>query len=185
MLLRMTHHEKVEGIVIKRVNIGEADRLLTIFTKELGKITIKAKGVRKITSKRSSHIELLNRVSLSMVGGKSMYVLTEAQVVDTYDYIKQDLRKIGYAYHICELVNGLLPESQEVPEMYGLMRYCFGTAFKESDLSQMVHRFELKILIMLGFWPEGKALDMVQSTTIIEGILERKLKSRNVLPYLL
>jgi len=181
----MTRHEKIEGIVIRRQNIGEADRLLTVFTKELGKITIKAKGVRKITSKRSSHIELLNRVSLNLVGGHVMYVLAEAQCIESYEYIKEDLHKIGYAYHICELVNGLLPEGQEIPEMYGLMRYCFGTAFKEEDLSQMVHRFEMKLLTSLGFWPEGRELDLNQSANMIENILERKLKSRNIIPQLL
>ena len=51
---------KTEGIIIKRRDYGEADRILTVMTREYGKLKIKAKGVRKITSRRSAHIELLN-----------------------------------------------------------------------------------------------------------------------------
>ncbi|PIZ97846.1 MAG: DNA repair protein RecO, partial [Candidatus Levybacteria bacterium CG_4_10_14_0_2_um_filter_35_8] len=51
---------KTEGIVIKRRNLGEADKILTIFTKRYGKIQVKAPGIRKINSRRSPHVELLN-----------------------------------------------------------------------------------------------------------------------------
>ena len=51
---------KTEGIVIKRRNFNEADRIITVFSKRNGKINIKASGVRKITSRRSPHLELLN-----------------------------------------------------------------------------------------------------------------------------
>ncbi|MGH7246436.1 MAG: DNA repair protein RecO, partial [Candidatus Levyibacteriota bacterium] len=68
-------HFKVEGIIIKRRNMGEADRVLTILTKDQGKMTIKAKGVRKIASKRASHIEPLNKVTMSIYKKTHMPVL--------------------------------------------------------------------------------------------------------------
>src|SRR5579859_8022976 len=101
-----------EGIVLKRRNIGEADRILTVLTRSFGKMSIKAIGVRKITSKRSSHIEPLNHVILSLYKGKAMPVLTEITTKESFSDIKQDLQKIGFAYHLCELVDGLCPEGQ-------------------------------------------------------------------------
>ena len=62
----MSRAYKTEAIIIKRRNFGEADRILTILTKNYGKIQVRAPGVRKITSRRSSHIELLNFSSLTL-----------------------------------------------------------------------------------------------------------------------
>lgn len=181
----MTKSRRVEGIIVKRVNVGEADRILTVMTREIGKIQVKAIGIRRITSRRSPHVELLNRVSLSLFKGHTMYILTEAVVLDTYEYIKTDLSKVGFAYHICELVNGLIPEGQENPQLYGMLTYCLGKALREEDLSKTVHRFEMKLLAILGFWPEGKELGSSQSSYMIENILERRLKSRQIIPQLL
>jgi hypothetical protein len=113
---------KLEGIIIKRRNYNDADRLLTVFTKEQGKITIKAPGVRKITSRRSSHIELLNHSLLNLHKGSGMPILTEAQTIDSFSIIKSDLAKVGDAYHLCELIDGLCPENQENNRVFFLLR---------------------------------------------------------------
>src|SRR6476659_9965850 len=95
---------RTEGIVIKRKNYGEADRIITILTRDYGKLAVKASGVRKITSRRSSHIELLNHVSLGLYKGNAFPVLTEAKMVDDFAAVKNDFTKVGLAYHLCELV---------------------------------------------------------------------------------
>jgi len=69
---------KTEGIVLKRRNFGEADRILTVFTKDRGKISVLAKGVRRITSRRAGNVELLNRVSIFLHQTRGMPILTEA-----------------------------------------------------------------------------------------------------------
>ena len=56
----------VEGLILKRANFGEADRMLTILTKNLGKISVVARGVRKITSRRAGNVELLNLVKIGL-----------------------------------------------------------------------------------------------------------------------
>ena len=61
---------KIEGIVLRRRNLGEADRILTVLSRESGKISIKAPGVRRIPSRRSSHVELLNHSKFTLY---SMY----------------------------------------------------------------------------------------------------------------
>jgi DNA repair protein RecO (recombination protein O) len=113
---------KTEGIIIKRKNLGEADRLVTIITPHDGKLIIKATGVRKITSRRSAHIELLNHASLSLYKGKGMHVLTEVKMIDDHSKIKADFTKVGLAYHLCELVDGLCPENQENGNVFYLLK---------------------------------------------------------------
>ena len=68
-----------EGIILKRVDFGEADRLITIFTKNRGKITSLAKGIRRIESRRSGNVELLNKAKLSFAESRSLPILTEAE----------------------------------------------------------------------------------------------------------
>jgi hypothetical protein len=113
---------RTEGIIIKRRNFGEADRLLTVITPYYGKLTIKAAGVRKITSRRSAHIELLNHSALSLYKGSGMHVLTEAKMLDDHAAIKKNFTKVGFAYHLCELVDGLCPEGQDNNKVFFLLR---------------------------------------------------------------
>ncbi|GIV45007.1 MAG: hypothetical protein KatS3mg035_2130 [Bacteroidia bacterium] len=80
---------KTEGIIIKRRNVLEADRIITVFTREHGKLQIKARGVRRITSKRASHIELLNYAQLSLYKGSSLPILVEAQMIESFSDIKK------------------------------------------------------------------------------------------------
>lgn len=175
----------VQGIILKRRNIGEADRILTVFTREQGKIQVKAKGVRKIASKRASHIEPLNKTSLTIYKGVGMPILTEATASEQFDGIKTDLSKVGYAYHICELVDGLCPENQENEAIFSLLGDMFDTLSILDNVTSAIHEFELRLLSLLGYYSEGTYdLAGAKASYFIESILERKLKTRQILPRL-
>src|SRR3989338_2325539 len=106
---------KIEGIVLRRRNLGEADRILTILTKYNGKIQVRAPGVRRIPSRRSSHVELLNFSQLTLYSSSKSFmpIVIEAQTLEDFSEVKCDLEKIGCAYYICELINGLCADNQE------------------------------------------------------------------------
>jgi len=174
---------KTEGIVIKRRDYNEADRILTIYTKDQGKISVKAKGVRRITSRRSSHIELLNHTQISLYKAFQVPVLVEAQMINSFAEIKNDLQKTGFAYHICELIDGLCPEGQEQREIFTLLKNTLNqlSLVNHEELVFTIHNFEIELLTQLGFWHHtdqgSKDLDTEQ---FIESILERKLKSNRI-----
>ncbi len=168
----------VEGIIIKRRNFGDADRMLTVFTKYHGKIAIKATGVRKITSRRSSHVELLNHATLGLYKGNGFPVLTEAQTINSFAAIKNNLEKIGFAYHMCELIDGLCPEGQEQPAIFNLLVSSLADLSKSDELATTIHGFEVELLTMLGYW--NKATEDGDTHAFIENILERKLKSKRL-----
>lgn len=174
-------HIKTEGIIIKRRNFNEADRIVTIMTQELGKLQVKATGVRRITSRRSSHIELLNVTSLSLYKGQHMPVLVEAQMVDNYQKIKDSLPKTGFAYHICELVDGLCPEGQEQGSVYELLKTTLSRLETDEDPLLIIHEFEVALLSQLGYWHRSQEESVSFDThQFIESILERRLKSRRI-----
>ncbi len=171
---------KIEGIVIKRRNFGEADRLLTVFSKTFGKIQIKAAGVRKINSRRSGHIELLNCCSFTLYKGRGMFLLTEVENTENFSGIKEDLTKVGFAYHICELIDGLCAEEQESPEIFYLLKETLSRLETSEDLVSVIHEFEIELLAKLGFYKATIRKDF-DTSVFIEQILERKLKSKRLL----
>lgn len=172
---------KTEAIIIKRRNFNESDRIVTILTRDMGKLNVKAQGVRKITSRRSSHIELLNHTELSLYKGSHMPVLVEAQMIQAYSDIKSDFDKVGFAYHVCELIDGLCPEGQEYQQVFFLLKKTLARISGEEDTLLVIHDFEIELLTLLGFWhktPEDSKT--LNTENFIENILERRLKSQKM-----
>lgn len=171
---------KSEAIVIRRRNSGEADKILTLLTKDSGKVHVKAKGIRRITSKRSPHLELLNHVSVTLYKTDHMSIVTEATVVEDYEGLKKNLTRVYAAYHLCELVDGLCPENQEQGEIFELLQQTLIKLSYEKQLKPLIRSFEISLLSQLGFLEEGKVTDEQNIHAIIEEILERRLKSKYI-----
>lgn len=140
-----------EGIIVKRKNFGEADRLLTVVTPFKGRIKVVAKGVRRITSRRGGNVEMLNKVKLHIFQGKGMPVLTEAESLETFPKIKNDLIMSAYASHLAELADRLLPEDQSNPSAYNLLLVAL-TLLETNPRQIFIRAYEVKLLTVLGFW---------------------------------
>ncbi len=175
---------KVEGIVLKRRNFGEADRVLTILSRDFGKISVKAPGVRRIKSRRSAHIELLNLSQFTLYASSKVFmpIVTEAQTLEDFSEVKSDLSKIGIAYYICELINGLCADNQENRQIFFNLKSTFSELAKTLDALSLIKKFERDLLTELGFWSEAKLLQTQDSQIVMERLLERKLKTIRVMP---
>jgi len=174
---------KTEGIVIKRKNYGEADRILTVFTKREGKIQVRASGIRRVPSRRSAHVELLNYATLTLYRGSMFPTLTEAQTIESFSPIKDDLKKIGTAYHVCELVDGLCAEDEENERVFRLLERMLIRLATKEDIVETLHKFEIELLITLGFWDRDNNYNF-DTHAFIENIMERKLRSHKFLAQL-
>lgn len=171
---------KTEGIIIKRRNYKDADRILTVLTKTHGKIYVRAAGVRKITSRRSGHIELLNHCVLTLYQGNAFPVLTEVTALNNFSEIKTDLTRMGQAYHLCELIDGLCPENQENVRVFSLLNEALAKMCDTEQDKEVINRFEMQLLETLGYGHEANFAQAFDSQDFIENILERKLKSRTI-----
>lgn len=159
-----------EGLILKRSNFGEADRVLTVLTDRYGKISVIARGVRKITSRRAGNIELLNRVKLHLFKAKS-YTLNEAESLETFQTVKNNLTLSTTAFHVIELVNRLVPPEQKNAQIYSLTLSIL--RLLESNPRQIfVRAFEVKILTLLGFW----SIDAIEDLTKDQKDLLEKLE---------
>ena len=175
---------KVEGIVLKRRNLGEADRILTILSKESGKIVVKAPGVRRIPSRRSPHVELLNFSQFTLYASSKSFmpIVTEAQTIEDFSSIKSDLHKIGLALYVCELINGLCADNQENRNVFFQLRSILLELSNSQNAVSIIKKFEKDLLTELGFWSEAKLLETQDSRIVMEKLLERKLKTLRVMP---
>jgi DNA repair protein RecO (recombination protein O) len=171
---------KIEGIVIKRKNFGEADKILTVFTRDSGKMQIKAKGVRRITSRRSPHIELLNHASLALYKAEKFPILTEAQVIHDFSSLKKNLTRVWAAYHVCELIDGFCPENERHEDIFHLLKDTLYRISYEKQIKPAVQEFEIALLKTLGYWNEKQAEKTQSTHEYIEELLERRLKSKYI-----
>lgn len=164
------------GFVVKRINLGEADRFVTIFTRNNGKIEVLAKGVRKITSRRSSHIELLNLVRFQSVRTAKNFILTEIELINSFEGRKDTLKQCEVAFLVCELVNALCPYGQTNMELFSLV----GKFLQDGEAhDEALMQFETEVLATLGYWNVTQKFNTEKdSRTFIESLIERKIKSR-------
>lgn len=149
------HSYKVEGIILKRTNFGEADRIITAFTKQKGKIGVLAKGIRRITSRRAGSVELFNQSILFLHKGRNFDILTEATTLSTFPKFRTQLSLVGAAYYACELVDRLTAEEQEHDEVYELLVTFFLWLDGQKDAAKLplaLPRLETALLTKLGFW---------------------------------
>lgn len=113
---------KTTGIIIKRSNFGEADRILTILTNRLGKIKAMAKGVRKIKSKMAGSLEPYMLVDLQLHEGKTFFIVTGAGIIEEYRNIHSQIKKIAQAYFVGELIDKFLEEHQKADVIFEISK---------------------------------------------------------------
>ncbi|MDE3089923.1 MAG: DNA repair protein RecO [Chloroflexota bacterium] len=101
---------RVEAIVLKRSDFGEADRLLTLYTPDLGKIRAIAKGARKPSSRKSGHVELFTHSALLLAKGRHLDIVTQADTLDAFVPLRENLERLGLAYYLAELVDRFVAE---------------------------------------------------------------------------
>ena len=162
---------RIEGIVLKRQDFGEADRVLTLLTPDRGKLRAVAKGVRRTTSRKAGHIELFSQSHLLLAKGRTMDVITQAQAVNLFRALHDDLLRFTYASYMAELVDKFLEEEDAQEDVYLLLRgglEALGETQGESSLALLARFFELRLLSLVGFQPSlfacancGQPLDAV------------------------
>ena len=144
---------KTTGIILKRSNLGEADRIITICTNDRGKIRVVAKGVRKTLSKLAGHLELFCLSSLQLAEGRNLDVLTGAQIKQCFTKLRQNLTKMRCAYYICEIIDKLTEENEDHPEMFSLLKEVLENINSGNEKLTLAY-FEIQFLVETGFRPE-------------------------------
>ncbi len=145
---------RVEAIVLRHADWGEADRLLTLYTREHGKARAVAKGARRIRSRKAGHLEPFTRVILQLAQGRDLLIVTQAETLEAYLPIGADLVKTGYASYIVELLDRFIYEDEiENQPIYVLLTEALDRIAAEPDPWLALRYFEIRLLDYLGYRP--------------------------------
>lgn len=144
---------KCRGIILKRTNLGEADRIITIFTDKFGKIRVVAKGVRKTLSRMAGHLEPFCLTRLELAEGKNLDVITGAQVEKCFLPLRSDLEKTNASFYFTEVIDKMVEEREPHSEIYHLLD---DTLEHINDIAGPLLKpyFEINFLTEMGMRPE-------------------------------
>jgi DNA repair protein RecO (recombination protein O) len=149
-----SHSQRVEAIVLRHTDWGEADRLLWLFTRETGKVKVVAKGVRKPRSRKAGHLEPFTRVTLLLAQGRDLPIVTQAEAQDMYLLLREDLVRVGYASYIIELLDRFTYEEGENVNLYRLLSETLARLNSEPQPAFAVRYYEVRLLDLVGFRPQ-------------------------------
>jgi len=145
---------QTEAIIIKKTKLGEADRILTLYTPHLGKIQAKAKGVRRPRSKLAGHLELLTYSLVSLARGRNLDVITGSQTINSFLPLKSDLWLTSCALYVTELVNQFTPDHVENYPLFQLLLETMEQLCQAGNKELMLRLFELHLLNEVGYRPQ-------------------------------
>jgi DNA repair protein RecO (recombination protein O) len=148
----MSKHFKTEGIVIKRINFNDADQIVTVLTRDMGKINCVAKNSRRLKSKFCGRIELAYQVELTGFRGRNLDHLNEAEIADARQLFDLNLKTHSIIFYIMEITNKLLQESQQIDGVYHLLLYALDHLNHDQYKNEVIlYAYIIKLLTLLGF----------------------------------
>ncbi len=161
---------RTEAIILRHADLGEADRLLTIFTPARGKLRVVAKGARKPASRKGGHVELFTRSTLLVARARNLDIVSQAETVEAYRALREDLLRSTYAHYIVELLDRFTSDEQESAELYDLLADTLSRLCDAEDPALLARFYELRLLTLAGYQPRlfdcarcGKPLREIES----------------------
>ncbi len=145
---------QTEAIIIKKIKLGEADRILTLYTPRLGKIRAVAKGIRRPRSKLAGHLELLTHSLVSLARGRNLDIIIGSQTINSFLPLKSDLQLTAYALYGTELVDQFTADHIENYPLFQLLLETMHHLCRANDNELVLRYFELHLLSNVGYRPQ-------------------------------
>ena len=156
-----------QGVVLRTMRLGEADRIVSLVTHGHGKVRAVAKGVRKTKSRFGGRLEPLTHVSLLLYEGRELDVVTQAETLDHFRTIREDLGRVGRASSMLEAVDQVAQEREPNPRLYQMLVGALRTlAARDAPLT--VPAFFWKLLSLEGSHPVLDECARCGATTALE-----------------
>lgn len=144
-----------KGIVIREVNTGEADKIVTVLTAEEGRISVAAKNARRPKNSLSSGTQLLCFSDYMLFKGKELYNMSCCEVIEPNYEIRNDIFKLTYSSHILELIYDNVQEGESSESVLQLLlNTLYVIAKTERSLELITRVFELRLMALLGYEPQ-------------------------------
>ncbi len=152
--MRRVRLYRVSSVVVRQRDLGEADRVLMLYTRERGKLSAVAKGIRRPRSKLAGSLQLFSHASVQLAAGRSLEVVTQARALDTFYDLRSDMERFAHSSYAAELLDALTDEGMADSVLFGLLLSTLAALHSGGDAPTLIRAFELKLLTRLGYGPE-------------------------------
>jgi DNA repair protein RecO (recombination protein O) len=170
-------YQKLSGVIINRHIVKESDRFLTIYTLEEGKISVYARGVRSVKSKRGSQIDLFSHINFELFEKNDRRTLTSVELLNGNHISKTTLSNISRLFQIGELVDALTPEHDPHSEVYELLVTALENLAR-FETEEYLFRFKKKLLELLGYG--DRPLTLSEIDDYIATLVIRPLRAKDL-----
>jgi len=144
---------RAEVIVLRRINLGETDKVVTLLSRQYGKLSAVAKGARKPTSRIAGATEVFSCCSVMLALGRNLDVLTQSEVKVSFPALRTDLGRFAAASYITELTDAILPERLPAPAIFDLLLGALSALQSDANPSLVARAFELHAAREQGYEP--------------------------------
>lgn len=144
---------KTEGIVLKSMEYEEADKIVTIYTKDYGKITAIAKGVRKTKSKFGSSLEILTHSNFLIYKGRNIDIVSQTEILESFFSTSKEVIKFAFAVNCVEVVNRLTEEREINIGLFNLLKEVLHYLKESNDPKLLTLSFKWQTISILGYRP--------------------------------
>jgi DNA repair protein RecO (recombination protein O) len=145
---------RTQAVILKRMDLGEADRIVTFFTRDQGKVRAVAKGVRRPTSRSAGHLEPFTLSDILFAAGRELDVVSQADTVESFRGVREDLLRTTHAYYLAEVVDLLTEDRLENRAVFEALVEGMHELAVQPDIRLVLVVFHLRLLDGLGYRPE-------------------------------
>ena len=143
-----------EAVVLKKIELGEADSILTLYTPHRGKLRAVAKGVRRPKSKLGGHVELLTYSEMLLIQSQNLDIITQSQTVESFLPLRDDLQRTSWALYVAELIDRFTAEGEENYPIFRLLVDTLHWLCHARHGEIILRCFELHLFQYLGYQPQ-------------------------------
>jgi len=145
---------RTEAVILRRQDLGEADRLVVAYSPDRGKLRLVAKGVRRLTSRKAGHLEPFSRTALLIARGRELDIISQADALETYPALLADLQRVGQASYVVELIDRFTLEEGGSRPAYALLLQTLTRLAEGRSAAAVLRFYELRLLELMGYRPE-------------------------------
>lgn len=149
-----TRHVSTQGVVLRYTNYKEADRMVTLFSPERGKISVLARGCRKQNSRLLSATELFSYGEYMLYKKGDFHIMTGSNIQESFYDIRNDLDKLVYGSYILDLTGEVVNPGEGDSYLFFLLLQTLSyLCYSTSNPEDIIHVFEMKLMDHLGYRP--------------------------------
>ncbi|SCW48466.1 DNA replication and repair protein RecO [Paenibacillus tianmuensis] len=145
---------RVQGIVIRSMDYGEGNKIITLFTREHGKLSVVARGAKKVKSRYGSSAQLFTCGDYLFFKSGQLGTLNHAEIIEPFHKIREDLHKAAHASYLSELTDRMLGDQEGQPFLYDQLKASLQAIQEDKDLQIIDHLYEMKMFVLAGYTPE-------------------------------